>query len=343
MQQIGKILAWICAALFVISGVIAIFLFNIERKTFAPETYTDAFREQGVYETAPSLFAEIIISSTEDANGISPITSFLSRDNITFVISSLLPPDEMEQLLNAVFESFFAYLNGETDSISIPLVSFKQYAASGAATQALTEIIRVQPECTADQLWQMSMNLLSPNPMLILCNPPDHLTNLVLPFFQTQLVVITSNLPDELTIAGDSQPGLPEFRERLGRVRSAMRITPVFPIFFLLAVVIFTVRNLNDWLMWWGIPFIFTGIGSAFLALVGAPIVRLFMQTVLLQNDTNAPIIFLDMMRNIAGAVVSQLLSPVIIEGIILALIGAGMVVAAKFWINRPRSSLTTN
>ena len=331
MKQLSKILAGVCATLFTISGVIALFLFNIEQKSFTAETYKQAFRDQGVYETAPALFADIVISSTEDANGISPVISLLSRENLTFVISSLLPPDEMEQVLNVVFESFFAFLNSDTDSISIPLFPFKQYAASGAAAYALTEIIRVQPECTADQLWQMSMNLLSPNPMLILCNPPDHLTNLVLPFFQTQLVEITSNLPDELIITGDSQPGLLEFRTRLTRLRAAMRIVPVIPVIFLLGIAIFGVRSLNDWLRWWGIPFLLTGTVSALLALIGAPIVRLFIERTILQNDTGASIIFLDMMRNVTGSLVSQTLGPIAIAGIILALIGVGMVIGASF------------
>ena len=343
MTQLSKILAGVCAVFFTISGVIAIFLFNIERKSFTAETYVQAFSEQGVYVTAPSLFADIIISSTEDPNGISAVTSLLSRDNLTYVISWLLPPEEMEQVLNGVFESFFAFLNGDSESISIPLFPFKQYAASGGAAQALTEIIRVQPECTADQLWQMSMNLLSPNPILILCNPPEHLTNLVLPFFQTQFVAITSSLPDELIITGDSQPGLLEFRTRIIRLRSAMRIVPVLPIIFLLGIAIFGVRSLKDWLMWWGIPFIVTGSISAFIALIGAPIVRLFLERTILQNDTSTSIIFLDTMRNVAGAVVGQILRPVIVEGVILALIGAGMFVTVKVFLNKQRAPLSTN
>ena len=343
MKQFGKFLAGICAALFVISGVIAIFVFNIERKTFTSETYKQAFKEQGVYQTAPSVFAEMIISSTEDPNGISPITSLLSRENLTFLISSLLPPDELEQLLNAAFDSFFAYLNGDTDTISIPLLSIKQYAASGTAAQSLTQIIRVQPECTADQLWQMSLNLLSPDPVLILCNPPEHLTNLVLPFFQTQLVTATSSLPDELIIAGDSQPGLIEFRTRLTRVRDAMRIVPVIPVVFLLGIVIFGVRKLHDWLMWWGIPFIVTGTVSALVALIGSPIVRLFLETFILRNASDTPVIFLNMMHNVAGALVNQILSPVIIAGVILAIIGAGMVVSAKVFANKRQAPFSTN
>lgn len=331
MKTISNFLAWVCAFFFVLSSVVVIILFNIERKSFTAETYKQAFREQGVYESAPSIFADVIISSNEDLNGITPITSLLSRDNLTFVISSILPPGEMEQLLNAVFESFFAYLNGETDSISIPLMSFKQYAASGAAAQALTEIIRVQPECTADQLWQMGLNLLSPKPTLILCSPPDHLMNLVLPFFQTQLVTITSTLPDELIIAGDSQPGLLEFRTRLNKARTIMKVTPLIPLFLLLGIVILKVRSLDQWLTWWGIPFIVTGIISVFFALIGQPVVRYFLQTVLLKGNADTPFIILNMMSSVTGSIAGLILRPVAIQGIVLALVGAGMLIGAKY------------
>ena len=337
MKTTGKILAGICATFFVLSSVIAIILFNIERKSFSAETYKQAFREQGVYESAPSVFADVIISSSEAPNGIASITSLLSRGNLTFVISSILPPSEMEQLLNAVFESFIAYLNSETDTISIPLTSLKQYAASGAAAQALTEIIRVQPECTADQLWQMGLNLLSPNPMLILCSPPDHLMNLVLPFFQTKLVAITSTLPDELIIAGDSQPGLLEFRTRLEKARTIMKLTPALPLFLLLGIVIFTVRSLDDWLRWWGIPFVLAGIISILFALIGAPVVRFFLQTVLMQGNADMPVIFLNMMSNVTGSIVGLILRPVAIQGIILTLIGVGMV-GASYLSNKTQS-----
>ena len=331
MKTISNFLAWVCAFFFVLSSVVVIILFNIERKSFTAETYKQAFREQGVYESAPSIFADVIISSNEDLNGISPITSLLSRDNLIFVISSILPPGEMEQLLNAVFESFFAYLNGETDSISIPLMSFKQYAASGAAAQALTEIIRVQPECTADQLWQMGLNLLSPKPTLILCSPPDHLMNLVLPFFQTQLVTITSTLPDELIIVGDSQPGLLEFRTRLNKARTIMKVTPLIPLFLLLGIVILKVRSLDEWLTWWGIPFIVTGVISVFFALIGEPVVRYFLLTVLLQGNVDMPGIFLNMMSSVTGSIAGLILRPVAIQGIVLALVGAGMLIGAKY------------
>ena len=189
---------------------------------------------------------------------------------------------------------------------------------------------------------QMGFGFLSSNTTLMMCKPPDEVMNLVTPLIQTQLQVIASNFPDQLTLTGSDQAGLVEFRTRLNKVRAAMRITPAIPVFFLLAIVIFAVRSFSGLLNWWGIPLLLTGVSSLFLALIGAPLIRFFMETVILQGNANMPTIFLDMMRNVLGSIVGLILRPIIVEGIILALIGAGMLIAARLLNKKSQSTTLT-
>ena len=329
VKQIGQFLAGICALIFVISGVIAIVFFNIEQKAFSPETYKTAFKEQGLYNTAPAIFTDLIISSMDNTAQLQLLLSVLDRNELQLVISSLLPPDEIETLLNNAFDSFFDYLNSNTDNISISLISFKQHLVSEGGVQAFTQILLAQPECTAEQALQIALGFLSSGEGLIFCRPPQEAIGFVTPIIETQLQLTAQNIPDTITLADDSQPGLFEFRSRLDRVRAAMRLTPAFPLMMLLGIVIFAVRNLQDWLNWWGIPFLITGIISALLALIGTPLIRLFVDNVILQGNAAMPMIFLDMMRNVTGSLVNQILGPIAIAGIILALIGGGMVIGA--------------
>ena len=331
MKQIGNFLAGICAVIFVFSAVIAITLFNIDQKAFSPETYKAAFKEQGLYAASPSIFTDMIYSSVENSSNASILLSVLNKDQMRFVIASLLPPNELEALMDGAFDSFFNFLNGQTDSISISLISIKQHIVSEGGVQVFTQILRTQPDCTPEQLLQMGAGLLSSNATLMMCNPPDEVMNLVTPLIQTQLQVIASNFPDQLTLTGSDQAGLIEFRTRLGRVRAAMRITPAIPVVFLFAIVIFAVRSLRGWLNWWGVPFLVTGVSCLFIALIGAPLVRFFIETVILRGNADMPAVFLDMMRNVLGSIVDLILSPIAIEGIILALVGASMIVGAYF------------
>jgi hypothetical protein len=61
------------------------------------------------------------------------------------------------------------------------------------------------------------------------------------------------------------------------------------------------------------------------------------MEIVVLQGNANMPAIFLDMMHNVVGSIAGLILRPIAVEGIILALVGAGMVAAAIFlnWNSR--------
>lgn len=342
MKQIGSFLAAISAGLFIVSGLLAMILFNIDQKAFSPATYKAAFKEQGLYAAAPTIFTDMIYSYAENSGNASMLLSLLNKDQMNYVISSLLPPSELEVLMDGVFDSFFSFLNGETDSISIPLVSIKQHIVSEGGVQAFRQILLRQPECTPDQILQMGLGFLSSNATLMMCKPPDEVMDLVTPLIQTQLQVVASNFPDQLTLEGSDQAGLIEFRARLTRVRAVMRITPVIPLFFLLAIVIFAVRSFQGWMNWWGIPLLVTGVLGAFLGLVGAPVIRFFMETFILQGNSNMPAIFLDMMRNVVGSIASLILGPIAIEGIILALIGAGMVAVVMFLSWRSRQTFSS-
>ena len=62
METIKKILATICAILFVITAVIALFLFNFDQKAFSAETYQKAFAREDFYNKLPSVLADAMTS-----------------------------------------------------------------------------------------------------------------------------------------------------------------------------------------------------------------------------------------------------------------------------------------
>lgn len=331
MTAVGKVFAGICAIFFVISGVLSITLFNVERNTFSSETYKAAFKEQGLYDAAPSIFTDMILLSLDDSGQVSLLLSVLDRNELENVISSLMPSDEFETLMNHIFDSFFQFINGDTDTITISLLPIKQHIVSEGGTQAFMQAMLAQPECSIEQALQITLGFLSTGDGLIFCRPPQEVLGLVTPMIQSQLQVLTSNIPDDLTLSGNDQLGLIEFRSRLDKVRAIMKLTVVIPLFMLIGIILFTVRSLDEWLRWWGIPFVITGIISALFALIGAPVVRYFIQVVLLQGNKDMPAIFLNTMSSVAGSLVGLILRPVAIEGVILVLIGAGMLFGANF------------
>ena len=330
MKFIGNTIAGICAIIFVFSAVIALTFFNIERKAFSSDVYKDAFKEQGLYNTAPAIFTDLLLSSMEEAGYAPVMLAILDKNELTLVISALLPPGELESILNDAFDAFFSYLNNNADTISISLVSFKQHLASEGGVQAFTQIMLAQPECTPEQALQIALGFLSTGEGLIFCRPPQEAIGLVTPIIEVQLQQVANGLPNELTLSANNMAGISEFRAPLDMVRAVMRLTPAFPLMMLFGIIIFAVRSLKDWLQWWGYPFVITGILSFFLAVIGAPIVRLFMENTVFQGNANMPPVFLDMMRNVVDAIVRSILNPIATQGIILGLIGTGMIIGAS-------------
>jgi hypothetical protein len=110
-----------------------------------------------------------------------------------------------------------------------------------------------------------------------------------------------------------------------------MKLSLFLPLVFLLAITFLVVRSLNDWLKWWGIPLLITGIFGTLTALAAAPLVSSMMGVMFSQNSPDMPAIFLELIRNMTGSLTREILRPVTIQGILLTVIGFVMLVVNAF------------
>jgi hypothetical protein len=219
------------------------------------------------------------------------------------------------------------------------LLPFKRHLAGPAGIEVVKQILRSQTDCTTEQLLQLGLGLLSGE--IGLCNPPAEFMGLLNPLIESQLQVVTLSIPDEVTlISGAQNNPANDPRINLDRTRALMKVTPFFPLFFLFGVSAFAIRSLVEWLKWWGYPFLITGALSSVTALLGAPTFGLIVQR-LLQNQVAGfiPPIFFSTMRETVSAVTSQILKPVALEGLALAVLGLGMVIVGVFIVKREKSA----
>lgn len=328
MNTTRKMLAGLCAFLFVTSGVAALLLFNVERKAFSPGAYKQTFRQQGLYENASGLIAETIMTSAGNPNDAFVLLSVLSRDELELVISTLLPPQELETLTDGLLDSIFAFLNGDTDSVTVPLRSFKQNLTGEGGVRAIAQVMQLHQDCSTAQLLQMGLGVLATGQGAFLCKPPDNMMGLVMPLIGTQLQFIAGGLPDEMTLFTAAQSGTSrDFRPQLNRIRTVMKLSLILPLVFLLAVTFLVVRSLEDWLKWWGIPSLVMGILVTITAFAAAPLIPSLMGSMIAQGTPDMPTAFQELARNLAGALTREILRPAAIQGIILTLTGSVMVV----------------
>lgn len=331
MAVFNKFIAWICAILFVISGVVALLFFNVERKAFNSATYKQAFEQQNLYERTPGILANALYAvNTGNANA-NPYLKTLTVDNWQTTITALLPPEELKALTDNTLDSVFDYLNGKTNSAAISLLPFKTHLVGPSGIAVLTQILGTQPNCTTEQLLQLGLGLLGGE--VGLCNPPEELMGLMTPLIESQLQVMTTTFPDEITLISGTRSGASnDPRIKLNRVRAVMKVTPFFPLFFLFGLSVFAIRSLMDWLKWWSYPFLVTGAISSLMALIGSPIISLIVQRAIQKQAAGfIPPLILSTLMETVNAVTNQILKPVAIEGLVLAISGLIMALVAIY------------
>jgi hypothetical protein len=331
VRTLGQFFAAIFAILFIISAVSVLLLFNLEAKAFSSATYKQAFEEQRLYERMPTILSTALTSTMGQNISAVPFLRELSGEDWQNTMAILLPPVELKAMADSALDATFDYINGHSSSASISLAPLKTQLAGPAGMNLVLQILSVQPACTAEQLTQMALGALGGQ--IALCNPPPEAIGLMTPFIQSQLQTMTTLIPNEVTFIPGTLSGTPQDpRLRLNTVRSAIKLSPFLPVLLLLAVTIFAVRSLVDWLAWWGWPFMIAGVGSVLIGFIGSPLVGWILQLLILSQGTlPIPPVLASSIAETTSAVARQILVPVMVQGAILGFLGLGMAILAMF------------
>ena len=326
MREFLKTLAAICAVLFIFTGVPVLLLFNLERRAFSSATYKQAFANQRLYERMPGILAATLSTTISQNPGMVPALRELTVEEWQVMISSLLPPQELQAMTDQTLDATFDYLNFRSNSIIISLLPVKARLAGEAGVNLVRQFLQTQPPCTVEQLTQMALGLLGGD--IALCNPPVEALNLLAPFIQSQIQTINVTFPNEIALVPGSESGTPQDpRLELQAVRSAIKFSPFFVFLLLITIAVLAVRSLRDLMVWWGWPLLITGMAGAVIAMIGSPIVGWFLQILILnQGAVLLPPVLAASIGETASAVASQMLVPAILQGFIIAVIGLIMI-----------------
>lgn len=344
MQSWQKISAGICAALFMVTGVLALLLSTVERNAFSADTYKRALAAEKLYERMPSVLATALAADIAENPNANPYLKVLTEADWERTISSLLPPDELKALTDSAIDSTLDYLNGRTNSVAISLLPLKRQFAGASGAEAIKQLLSAQPACTAEQLMQMGLGLLTGG-QIALCNPPEEMLGMMMPAIESQLQAMTAGFPDQITILDETKnTQLNELRTQLDRVRFVLRWSLLLPLIFLFGLTALAVRTLLDWLKWWGVPFLVTGGIVALTALLGSPLLSLLLGRVLrTQGIALLPVSLLANMQETVGAVARQMLAPAAVEGLLLLTAGMVMLLAAVYLSARGKTPTFTS
>ena len=336
MRTIGKFIAGIGSFLFIFTGVIALLLFNIERKAFTSTTYKQAFERQNLYQRMPAILASAVSATVTQNPNLPTFVKTLTVTNWESTIASVLPPQELKVITDEILDSIFDYINRRSNSVVISVIPLKNHLIGPTGVEVVRQILRAQPACTPEQLQAIALGFLSGGDIL-LCSPPEDIMALLTPVIESQIQVLSVAIPDQITLVPETLSGTPsDPRLRLNNLRLILLFSPLLPVAFLIAITIFAVRDLKGLLNWWGWPLMLTGMGSLLVAWLGSPVVGLIVRGFIqIQGARFIPPILLSTLEETASSVTSEILYPVAIGGLILAVLGFTMAVMALFVARR--------
>lgn len=202
--------------------------------------------------------------------GMPPYMQILTAADWEFLVRAILPPQDLQTMTEDFITQLFAYLNGETDTVSLSLAPLKKNLSSQAGLDALLQLIRSKPDCTLNDLMPIM------NGSLPFCNPGDIILQPIQPLIQEQLNMAANSIPETINAIQPGQAGTAIPVAKLQLARSIMRLSFMVPLVFLLLVTAFAIRSLRGWMQWWGIPLFFTGLITLAICLSALPIMNIF-------------------------------------------------------------------
>jgi len=333
LYGVFKFTAAVCAILFVFAAGAALVLFNAERKLFNERLYAQALDEQNFYERLPAIAAESLASTPKDGESLSAVRSLLAivpAENWEAALRALLPAEVSKPMTEEALASIFAYLDGENATASVSLAGFKARMSDPASAQAFVDILRIQPDCTLDQLAEMTFSAIAGNPKLIFCNPSEDALGLMQPLIQSGLANASAGVPDSITLISEENANGQNALQSLRAARSLMRFSPLIPALLLFFIAAFAPHNWKELFAWLGLPLLLGGIfGAAASASITPIIEQSFTATIMPRLPASMPESLREILRGLVGSALEGLSTPILIQSLVMAGIGIVLLIAA--------------
>ncbi len=280
IAPIRKTLATISGVLLVICLIPSIYFVAVEKVLLQPETYTQAFADQKLYQQLPKMLFTQLVSANSRSENLESVGQSLIR----------FPPDQLEMLIQMVFDkvqiesqitTFFNQawqlitLQSDQSNLKFDLSVIKNELSGENGKILLHDFFKTLPPCsTADLAQALKYNPFDSESALPLCGLPDEILTLVLPFTQTMVQGAFSILPDQITVAeiGTDQQALihipASYIKLYGGFRSVLIVLPILCIVILAPIILLTLPDLTNILRFISVPLMTAGIISLVLTTI---------------------------------------------------------------------------
>lgn len=263
----------------------------------------------------------------------------LTSEQWQALILHLLPPDDLQYMIEATLDQAFAYFNGETNTAKIPLDKFKARLTGKAGEDLILFLLNAQPPCTEEQLSQVNArDLGEEGKSPVLCATSGETLDKLMTELQRQLTEAVSTIPVEAVFIKPPSSSDPSSgngplgkdpQTALRWIHWGLNLSPLLPLALLLLVTLFGVRSRKGWLLWWGIPIFIVGLITLSIGVAAKPLfewawVKFAVAKIpVLFSTSDLPVIGHDIVR----FAIKDLSKWIMIEASLISLLGLGAMI----------------
>jgi hypothetical protein len=288
-------------------------------------------------------------AGTGGSGGMPPFFQNLTTADWQGFLTILLPPNDVKTMAESTLDQLFAYLNGGTNTVAVPLEKMKEILAGPGGTELFMQLLDSQPPCTDEDVVKL-INSLS-NDEMVYCKPPQEILSLVATILPDLLNLVVQQLPDKVILIEPPAPGVPspgtgpfgsDPITTLRTIRLFMRLSFLVPLAFLLLVTLFAVRSLKSWMRWWGIPFFISGIIALIMGIATLPILNIAWGLLILPRiPPYLPADIVGVGQELLRSIFGSLSIKICLQAVILLVIGLAAWIGSTFVISKDKPGLS--
>jgi hypothetical protein len=331
--------------LFILSNVLLVFSFHIQRVLFNPETLTKSINDQLVTDRFVQKTTFSSLQSTDQSNGqtldVGSLVSAMSPENRAIVQQLLFPDIFLYGLVSSSVDAFLLWAESDTASLQFTwdMTPLKNRLAGEEGREALRIATSSLPECTSEEMNQiLSQIMVNPSAPITV----NRLCQFVEPYKEQQLIILNTSL---LAINDDISPtyvvtpiqdgtagaaSFELFRDGLNFAVFYGRWGWMISLFLLILIMLIGVRSMDTTSIWVGIPLIISGMLVLALTVVSRGWV-LFRLTSMI-SESIAPAIS-SIINGSLATLSDSILQPMLIHGILM--LGVGGVLFAILMLKK--------
>jgi hypothetical protein len=369
MKGCLKILAAICLMLFILNATLTLLFMDVRLYLLSEEIYMRALLEAGIFEKLPAIVADQLrfgltynpcledpsLCEGEGSPGNlgqsqgGPPSYFanLSEEVWEEMLRSLIDPIWVESQVESVLNQVFSLLIEEPtqNTIVISMIEIKDRIGGDAGYQAVAEVINSQPDCTPDQLLELTEAIAGEglSDIVVQCRPPEDLMAMMEPNIRSGLAEVIGELPStiEVNIPDEIMASDGGVATVASILRATYRYAPWITLFWLMAVTVFVVRDLRSWLGWWGNGFFAVGLSSLIVGFALGPFlgwsVDRFIHS---QRPGGISPMMMDVALDVFDRVISAFSSRVLAQSGIILAVGLLMLIIRLFTRHKSKGQI---